>query len=73
MLRPGEPNRGPRKPRGSPGGPISNYGLGWFFNDHAGGTVVEHSGTQNGFVSWVALMPERRLGLVVLANHHQTD
>jgi CubicO group peptidase (beta-lactamase class C family) len=57
---------------GVPRAPISNYGLGWFFNDYAGRTVVEHSGTQNGYVSWVAMMPEERLGLVVLANHHRT-
>lgn len=55
-----------------PRAPISNYGLGWFFNDHAGRRVIEHSGVQTGFVSWVAMMPEERLGLVVLANHHQT-
>ena len=55
-----------------PRAPIGNYGLGWFFNDYAGRTVVEHSGTQTGFVSWVAMMPEERLGLVILANHHRT-
>lgn len=55
-----------------PRAPISNYGLGWFFNDHAGRRVIEHSGVQTGFVSWVAMMPVERLGLVVLANHHQT-
>jgi CubicO group peptidase (beta-lactamase class C family) len=60
------------KPRG-PRAPISNYGLGWFFNDYAGQTVVEHSGTQNGFVSWVAMIPKERLGLVILANHHRTE
>jgi CubicO group peptidase (beta-lactamase class C family) len=55
-----------------PRAPISNYGLGWFFNDHAGRRVIEHSGVQNGFVSWVAMMPEERLGLIVLSNCHQT-
>ena len=55
-----------------PRAPMSNYGLGWFFNDHADRRVIEHSGVQTGFVSWVAMMPEERLGLVVLANHHQT-
>jgi hypothetical protein len=44
------------------------YGLGWFVRDYRGRKVVEHSGTANGFVAWVALMPERRLGLAVLAN-----
>ena len=58
----------PRVPRA----PISNYGLGWFYNDYAGRKVVEHSGTQTGFVAWVAMMPAERLGLVILANHHRT-
>jgi CubicO group peptidase (beta-lactamase class C family) len=56
----------------TPRAPIGNYGLGWFFNEYAGHTIVEHSGTQNGFVSWVAMIPKERLGLVILANHHRT-
>jgi hypothetical protein len=51
---------------------ISRYGLGWFVNEHAGKKVVEHSGVQNGIVSWMAIMPKERLGVVVLSNHHQT-
>jgi hypothetical protein len=55
-----------------PSAPMSNYGLGWFFNVHGGRRVIEHSGTQNGFVAWVALLPEEHAGLVVLSNHHRT-
>jgi CubicO group peptidase (beta-lactamase class C family) len=55
-----------------PRAPISNYGLGWFFNEYAGRKIVEHSGTQNGFVAWVAMMPAEQLGLVVLTNLHRT-
>ena len=51
---------------------MENYGLGWFFNHQGGRQVVEHSGNANGFVSWVAMIPQERLGLVVLANHHNT-
>lgn len=58
----------PRDPRVS----MENYGLGWFFNDHGGRQVVEHSGNSNGFVSWIAMIPEERLGLVVLSNQHNT-
>jgi CubicO group peptidase (beta-lactamase class C family) len=58
--------------QGIPRAPISEYGLGWFFNDFAGRKVVEHSGTQNGYVAWVAMIPEERLGLVILANQHAT-
>ena len=55
-----------------PKAPITLYGLGWFVNTHAGKTVVEHSGVQNGFVCWMALMPQEGLGVVILSNHHQT-
>lgn len=55
-----------------PRAPIRNYGLGWFFNEHAGRRVIEHSGVQTGFVAWIAMIPEERLGLVVLSNNHQT-
>ncbi len=48
------------------------YGLGWFVRDHRGRKLVEHSGTTNGFVAWVALLPEERLGFAILANLHET-
>jgi CubicO group peptidase (beta-lactamase class C family) len=57
---------------GVPRAPMSNYGLGWFFNEHVGRRVIEHSGVQNGFVSWIAMMPDDSVGLVILANHHRT-
>jgi hypothetical protein len=46
--------------------------MGWFVNKHGGRTVVEHTGSNNGFIAWMALMPSERLGLVILANHRQT-
>lgn len=64
------PRESPQDAR--PQAPISHYGLGWFVSEHTGKKVVEHSGTQNGFVSWMAIMPEPRLGVVILSNHHQT-
>lgn len=51
---------------------LENYGLGWFFNEQGGRQVVEHSGNSTGFVSWVAMIPEARLGMVILANQHNT-
>jgi hypothetical protein len=46
--------------------------LGWFVNDYAGRRVVKHTGTAMGFVSWMAMMPEERLGVVILSNLHRT-
>src|SRR5262249_52143231 len=55
-----------------PRAPISNYGLGWYFNDYADRNIIEHSGTSNGYVAWVALVPQERLGFVILSTQHRT-
>jgi CubicO group peptidase (beta-lactamase class C family) len=52
----------------TPHAPITRYGLGWFFNDHRGHTIVEHSGVQNGFVTWIAMAPSERFGVAILTN-----
>lgn len=45
-----------------------NYGLGWFLSDYRGRKVVEHGGAIDGMRAQVALIPEEKLGLVVLSN-----
>lgn len=45
-----------------------NYGMGWFLSDYRGRKVVEHGGAIDGMRAQVALMPEEKLGLVVLSN-----
>jgi CubicO group peptidase (beta-lactamase class C family) len=45
-----------------------NYGLGWFLSDYRGRKVVEHGGAIDGMRAQVALIPEEKLGLVVLTN-----
>ena len=47
-----------------------NYGLGWFLHDYRGRKVVEHGGAIDGMRAQVAMMPEEKLGLVVLTNMH---
>jgi CubicO group peptidase (beta-lactamase class C family) len=44
------------------------YGLGWFLEEYAGRKVVAHTGGVNGFVTSVCLMPEEKLGIIVLTN-----
>lgn len=44
------------------------YGLGWGLNDYHGYKVVSHTGGILGMVSRVALVPELKLGMVVLTN-----
>ncbi|MEO7982467.1 MAG: serine hydrolase [Bacteroidota bacterium] len=44
------------------------YGLGWFLEEYAGRKIVSHTGGVNGFVTSVCLVPEEKLGIVVLTN-----
>lgn len=47
---------------------FSLYGLGWFMEEYAGRKIVAHTGGVNGFVTSVCLIPEEKLGIVVLTN-----
>ncbi len=47
--------------------PVS-YGLGWFLRDWNGHKIVEHGGNIDGFNAQVALMPDQKLGFVLLTN-----
>ncbi len=45
-----------------------NYGFGWFLRRWNGLGVVEHGGNIDGFNSLVAMIPEKKLGFVLLTN-----
>jgi CubicO group peptidase (beta-lactamase class C family) len=47
---------------------FSAYGLGWGLNDYRGHKVVSHSGGLLGMVSRVRMVPDIKLGIVVLTN-----
>lgn len=47
------------------------YGLGFGLRDYRGRKLVSHTGGLPGYVSQVALVPEERLGVVVLTNQEQ--
>jgi CubicO group peptidase (beta-lactamase class C family) len=49
-------------------GHFALYGLGWFLREYNGKKIVEHTGGVNGFVTAVTLVPEAKLGIVVLTN-----
>lgn len=49
-------------------GHFALYGLGWFLQEYAGKKIVSHTGGVNGFVTSVTLVPEEKLGIVVLTN-----
>jgi CubicO group peptidase (beta-lactamase class C family) len=45
-----------------------NYGLGWFLHDYRGRKIVQHGGNIDGMSALVAMIPEEKLGLVILTN-----
>jgi len=44
------------------------YGLGWGLNDYKGSMICSHGGGYDGMYSRVALVPDKKLGIVVLTN-----
>ncbi|HEX5870424.1 MAG TPA: serine hydrolase domain-containing protein, partial [Longimicrobium sp.] len=44
------------------------YGLGWFMQDYRGRKLTMHTGSIDGMTALVAMVPEEKLGLVVLIN-----
>src|ERR1051326_3413442 len=48
-------------------GPV-DYGLGWFLRQWNGHKVVEHGGNIDGFNAQVTLIPDQKLGFVLLTN-----
>ena len=47
---------------------LINYALGWFLHDYAGDAVAMHTGSIDGMTAIIGLVPDRRLGVYVLAN-----
>lgn len=49
------------------------YGLGWFLQDYRGEKVAFHTGSIDGTVALVGLLPARHLGIVVFANRDHAE
>ena len=47
---------------------FKTYGLGWRIADMLGYKLISHTGTLSGYQAYVALLPELKLGVVVLNN-----
>lgn len=47
---------------------FSSYGLGWHLSDVSGYKQVEHTGSLAGMVTRVVMIPELKLGIIVLTN-----
>ena len=68
-----ETRAGQMIPRGglgasTPGAKFGEYGFGWIVNEYRGRKVVQHGGAVDGMLGLVAMIPEERLGVVVLTN-----
>lgn len=51
-----------------PGISYLSYGLGWFNYDYKGKRVIQHGGNIDGYAALVFMVPEARIGMVVLTN-----
>ncbi|MDF9823735.1 CubicO group peptidase (beta-lactamase class C family) [Breznakia sp. PF5-3] len=47
---------------------LSTYGLGWFIDSYRGMKMIHHSGSIDGFLSWISFLPEKQIGIIVLSN-----
>lgn len=47
------------------------YALGWMTYDYRGQRIVYHTGGLNGMVTRVTLVPEKKLGIIVLTNQQE--
>ena len=47
---------------------FADYGLGWFLRDYRGRKIVSHTGGLTGMTSQTTLVPDERLGIVILTN-----
>ncbi len=51
----------------------AHYGLGWRIYQYAGQTVINHSGSVEGYVAQIAFLPEQDVGIVLLANSRSRE
>lgn len=51
---------------------LSTYGIGWGVLSYRGHYYVSHDGGPDGFTSVVSLLPNEKMGLIILANKNRT-
>ncbi len=52
---------------------LMNYGMGWVLQDYRGQFLVSHAGKIDGFRAHLTLVPDAKLGIVLLNNLHDTQ
>jgi CubicO group peptidase (beta-lactamase class C family) len=53
--------------------PFSAYGLGWALRDYEGRLVIAHGGGLDGMLSLSVIVPQEKLGVVVLTNYDEQE
>lgn len=48
--------------------PTTSHGMGWFFTDYRGVPILTQSGGTSGYTAEMAILPEKGIGIVILAN-----
>lgn len=51
---------------------LTAYGLGWFVHDYVGNKIVQHGGNGEGWSALVWMLPQRRDGIAILTNMHNS-
>jgi len=51
----------------------TTYGLGWFQHDYQGRMLDFHTGSLNGFVAIIGLVPDERFGVYILSNRDHVE
>ena len=51
----------------------TTYGLGWFQHDYQGRMLDFHTGSLNGFVAIIGLIPDQRFGVYILSNRDHVE
>src|SRR5262249_16914682 len=59
---------GPDAKAANPFTHLESYGMGWFLQDYRGRELDQHGGNIDGMSAMVAVVPEEKLGLVILTN-----
>ena len=74
MWLPNTPIRleGPTARFMAPGANLAAYGMGWFLQDFNGHLAVHHGGNIDGMSAMVAMVPDQKLGVVILTNKDGT-
>lgn len=63
---------GPGSPAGGDQPRFSTYGMGWMIQDYRHQLMVQHGGNTPGMTTAVGMLPEARIGVVVLSNMDHT-